>query len=192
MIKIGILGSTRGSLLEPIYQAIAKGDLNARIEIVVSNRHDAFILTRAKVHHIPNLCIDAYGLSREQHDRLIDQAMKASGVDLIIMMGYMRIVSKWFTDEWKNRIINVHPSLLPLHAGLMNLAVHEAVINNKEAQTGCTVHFVNENVDAGKSLIQKRCLVDPKDTALSLRTKVQALEAEALIEAISQLEKVIA
>ena len=96
----------------------------------------------------------------------------------------MRILSAGFCREWQDKILNVHPSLLPKYAGGIDTNIHEEVLKNKDTETGCTIHLVIEDVDAGPILIQKKCTVDPGDTIDSLKTKVQTLEGEAFIEAI--------
>ncbi len=185
MIKLGILGSTRGTNLVAIVDAITQKKLSAQIEIVVSNREDAFILERARQYHLRKQFVDAKGLSREGYDEKVSTLLKQYDIDLIVLIGYMRILSKTFVNTWKNKIINVHPSLLPAHAGKMDLAVHEAVLQAKEKETGCTVHYVSEEVDAGPIILQKRCAVLAGDTPEALKARVQALEGEALVEAIA-------
>ena len=96
----------------------------------------------------------------------------------------MRILSTDFCKKWHNKILNVHPSLLPKYAGGMDINVHKEVLKNQDHETGCTIHLVNEEVDAGPILIQKKCKVDPYDTVDSLKNKVQLLEGKAFIEAI--------
>ena len=96
----------------------------------------------------------------------------------------MRILSSNFCNEWNNKILNVHPSLLPKYAGEMDTSVHEEVLRNKEKESGCSIHFVTDEVDSGPVLIQKRCSVDEDETADSLKLKVQKLEGEAFLEAI--------
>ena len=120
----------------------------------------------------------------EHFDDEISALLKKYKVDLVLLIGFMRILSAKFCKEWKMRILNVHPSLLPKHVGGMDINVHEEVIKNKEAETGCTIHFVTETVDGGPILIQKKCSVDIKDTPDLLKKKVQVLEGEAFIEAI--------
>ena len=185
-IHLAILGSTRGTNLQTIIDAIASSQLDAEIQLVISNKADAFILKRAQQHGMPAQCLAVAGQSREQYDQQVHATLQQHDINLIVMIGYMRIVSKWFTDQWPRQIINVHPSLLPKHAGLMDLAVHQAAIDAGDSESGCTVHFVNEVVDGGDILVQKRCAIDPDDTAETLKTKVQALEGVALIEAIQQ------
>ena len=108
---------------------------------------------------------------------------------MVLLIGFMRILSAQFCKEWKRRILNVHPSLLPKYAGGMDTNVHEEVIKNGDPETGCTIHFVTETVDGGPILIQKKCSVDKNETPESLKKKVQSLEGEAFIEAIKLFQK---
>ena len=121
---------------------------------------------------------------REEFDTEISAQLRKHDVDLVLLIGFMRILSTQFCDEWRNRILNVHPSLLPKYAGGMDTNVHEEVIKNRDAETGCTIHFVTAEVDSGPILIQKKCMVSQNETAKTLKTKVQQLEGEAFIEAI--------
>lgn len=191
MIKLGILGSTRGTNLLSLIEAIAAYKLSASIEIVISNKASAVILDRAKSYHLPTQFIDPTGLSRENFDKEVSAVLHQYEVDLVVLIGYMRILSADFVREWQDKIINVHPSLLPAHAGLMDLTVHQAVLSAKEKETGCTVHYVTEEVDAGPILLQKKCSVLVGDTAESLKERVQSLEGEALVEAIIQQSHLI-
>ena len=100
----------------------------------------------------------------------------------------MRILSKSFCQDWKGKILNVHPSLLPKYAGGMDTNVHEEVLKNKDKETGCTIHFVTDEVDCGPVFIQKKCSVRPEDTVKSLKRKVQKLEGKAFLEAIPLFE----
>ena len=182
-IRIGVLGSTRGSAMQPIVDAIESGALNATIAVVVSNKQDAPILERAGEYSIPTVTIPS-NKTRELFDDDVTAALEHFSVDLVLMIGYMRIVSPKFTSRWENRCLNVHPSLLPDFAGGMDLQVHQAVLNAGRDQSGCTVHFVTAEVDAGPIAVQKQCAVSPGETAESLKAKVQAMEGPALIAAI--------
>lgn len=184
-VRLAILGSTRGSNLVPILAAVREGRLHAEIAVVISNRDEAMILQRAKDASLPTLFIDPVGLSREEYDKKLHAVLAARQIDLIVLIGYMRILSPWFVSQWASKIINVHPSLLPAFAGLMNLDVHRAVLAEGALETGCTVHYVTAEVDAGPILVQKRCSVLAGDTPESLRDRVQLLEGDALIEAIA-------
>ncbi|MES2218693.1 MAG: phosphoribosylglycinamide formyltransferase [Pseudomonadota bacterium] len=184
-LRLAIMGSTRGTDMLPIIAAIAQRQLAASIECVISNKSAALILERARAHNIPALFIDPTDLSKPDYDQLLTDELRGRRIDLIILIGYMRILSADFTAAWPNKIINVHPSLLPEFAGGMNNDVHAAVLKAGKTETGCTVHYVTEQIDQGPILIQKRCSVLPTDTVESLKTRVQELEGQALIEAIN-------
>ena len=184
MIRLGVLGSTNGTDLQAILDAVSAGELDAAVAVVISNRTGAYILERAEINNVPAFFISRKGKKREEFDGEITAVLKEHGVDLVLLIGFMRILSPEFCRVWQDRILNVHPSLLPKYAGGMDINVHEEVLKNKDMETGCTIHFVNELVDAGPILIQKKCNVDPDDTVDSLKTKVQTLEGEAFIEAI--------
>lgn len=187
MLHLGILGSTRGTNLAPIVEAIQNKQLAAQIEVVFSNKFDAPILARAQSYHLPTAHLSSAGLTRENFDKQVSTLLRQYHVDVIVLIGYMRIISPQFVSEWKNKIINVHPSLLPAFAGLMDLDVHRAVIASGKNETGCTVHYVTEEVDAGPILLQKKCLVMEKDTPEILKERVQQLEGLALVEAIDKI-----
>ena len=188
-IKLGVLGSTKGTDLQTIIDSINKKELNATIEVIISNSSNAYILERAANHNIPNFFISHLGKTREQFDDEITALLKKYKVDLVLLVGFMRILSAKFCQEWKGRILNVHPSLLPKYAGGMDTNVHEEVIKNGDTETGCTIHFVTEEVDCGPILIQKKCSIDKNDTPYSLKKKVQELEGIAFIEAIKLFQK---
>ena len=188
MIKLGVLGSTKGTDLQAILDAITDGQLDAEVSVVVSNRESAYILERAKSHGVPTFFIPHKGKAREEFDREMTAAMQNHGVELVLLIGFMRILSAEFCRNWHDRILNVHPSLLPKYAGGMDTNVHAEVIKNGDTETGCTIHFVTEEVDAGPILIQKKCPDTSNDTVESLKTKVQALEGDAFIEAIKLIQ----
>ncbi len=187
-IHLAVLGSTRGTDLQTIINAIESSALDAKIEIVISNKSDAYILQRAREHNIEVIFIDPTNKTREQFDAEIIRILETKSIDLILLIGYMRILSAPFIQKYPNRIVNVHPSLLPAFAGGMNTDVHAQVLASGVRETGCTVHFVDEGVDTGKIILQKRCAVEPTDTVESLKNKVQKLEGEALIEVIKNFK----
>ena len=157
MIKLGVIGSTKGTDLRAIFDAIKTGELNAQACVVMSNRKSAYILERAKNHNVPAVFISHKGKSREEFDAEITSLLKEYSVDLVLLIGFMRILSAEFCREWRDRLLNVHPSLLPKYAGGMDTNVHKDVLNNGETETGCTIHFVTDEVDGGSILIQKKC-----------------------------------
>ncbi|MBU0727220.1 phosphoribosylglycinamide formyltransferase [Patescibacteria group bacterium] len=189
--KLGVLGSTKGTDLQAIIDAIGQKMLDATIEVVISNSSNAYILERAENHNIPNFFVSHLDKNRDEFDGEMSAILKVYEVDLILLIGFMRILSAKFCREWKDRILNVHPSLLPKYAGGMDTNVHEEVIKNKDTETGCTIHYVTDKVDNGPILIQKKCSVDKNDTSYSLKKKVQALEGIAFIDAIKLFQKEI-
>ena len=188
MIKLGVIGSTSGTDLQFILDAIGSGELNAMVSVVISNQKSAYILERANRHNVPAVFISHQGKEREIFDEEIDGVLKAHAVDLVLLIGFMRILSPEFCDIWRERLLNVHPSLLPKYAGGIDSNVHREVLKNGDAETGCTIHFVTDEVDGGPILIQKKCAVTAEDTVELLKTKVQALEGQALIEAIQLIQ----
>ena len=183
-LKVGVLGSTRGTALQGILDAIESGALDAEIALVVSDKQSALILDRAEKHGVPALFLDPTGLKREAYDAQVSSALHEFGVELVLLIGYMRIVSAKFVEMWKGRLLNVHPSLLPAFGGLMNQKVHEAVLAAGVRETGCTIHQVTEEVDGGPIVLQKRCPVLPGDTVEMLKDRVQALEQGAFVEVL--------
>ena len=188
MIKLGVLGSTNGTDLQTILDSIASGELNGEVSVVLSNRKNAYILERAKNYNVPALFLSHKEKSREEFDAEMTAILKEHAVDLVLLIGFMRILSAKFCQEWQDRLLNVHPSLLPKYAGGMDTNVHEIVLKNGDTETGCTIHFVTDQVDAGPILIQKKCNVEPDETVDTLKTKVQKLEGVAFIEAIQSIQ----
>ena len=184
MIKLGVLGSTNGTDLQTILDSISSGELNGEVSVVLSNRKNAYILERAKNYNVPAFFLSHKEKSREEFDAEMTAILKEHAVDLVLLIGFMRILSAKFCQEWQDRLLNVHPSLLPKYAGGMDTNVHEDVLKSGDSETGCTIHFVTDEVDAGPILIQKKCNVEPDETVDTLKTKVQKLEGTAFIEAI--------
>ncbi len=170
-----------------LIKAIKEKRLNASISIILSNRADALILENAKKNHLNAVFVDSKNVTRVEYDEKLSFELKKYQVDLVVLIGYMRILSSKFVKEWERRVINIHPSLLPAFAGGMNHDVHQAVLDAGAKETGCTVHEVSEIVDAGTILLQKKCAVLENDTVESLKNRVQQLEAEALIEVINKM-----
>lgn len=183
-MRLGVLGSTRGTHLLAILDAIKQKKISASIEIVISNKSNAFILERAKANGLSIQFIDPIGLTREEYDKKTSSLLHHYQVDLVLLIGYMRILSDEFVTTWQDKLINVHPSLLPAFAGKMDLEVHQAVLQSGVKETGCTVHYVTKEVDAGPIILQKKCAVIPLDTPQTLKERVQQLEGEALIQVI--------
>ena len=128
--------------------------------------------------------IDSAGLGREEYDEKIIAELKKKNIELILLIGYMKILSKKFIENYKFKIMNIHPSLLPAFGGGMDKNVHKAVIDCGCKITGCTLHFADESVDGGPIIIQKVCEVNDWDNEDTLKEKVQKLEQDAFVEAI--------
>ncbi len=184
ILNIGVLGSTRGTDLQAVIDAIEAKELNARISAVISNKKDVYILERAEKHNINAVFIDSKGKEREDFDREISKELEKHGVDLILAIGYMRIFSPWFVNKYKNKIMNIHPSLLPAFAGGMDKDVHAEVLKAGVKETGCTLHFVTEEVDSGPIIMQKKVKVEKNETVDSLKEKVQKAEQEIIVKAL--------
>jgi len=185
MINLGVLGSTNGTDLQAILDSIKNKTINASINIVISNQERAFILERAKTHEVKSCFVSHKNKTREEFDREVTSLLEEHNVELILLIGFMRILSQEFCHRWQDKILNVHPSLLPKYAGGIDTNVHEEVLSNGDIETGCTIHFVTEDVDRGPILIQKSCAVEESDTIETLKKKVQALEGQAFVEAIN-------
>ena len=185
MFKIAVLCSTRGSNIPAIYDAVNKGEINdVELTLIITNKTNAPVVETANTLGIPLLIVVRGELSREEYDKILIEQIEKRGIDLIILNGWMRILSKSFIDKFHGRIINIHPSLLPKFAGGMDMNVHQAVIDVGETETGCTLHFATEEPDAGPIIIQRSISVESDDTADTLKQKVQAEEQKALIEGI--------
>lgn len=189
MINIGVLASTKATDMQAIINAIEAKKLDAKISVLISNKKDAYCLERAKKHGILAIFIDGKGKEREQFDKEVAKVLDENKVQLILLIGYMRYLSKWFVDKYRNKIMNIHPSLLPAFAGGMDLNVHEEILKHGCKVTGCTLHFVDEGQDTGPIIAQKAIPVLENDNADTLKEKVQKLEQECIIEGIKKFAK---
>jgi phosphoribosylglycinamide formyltransferase-1 len=181
MRRLGILLSGRGSNFEAIAKNIAEGRLDAELALVVSNRPEARGLERARELGLAAVCIPSKGVDREEFDRLVAVELRKHEVDLICLAGFMRLLSGYFIREFPQRILNIHPSLLPAFPGLD--AQHQALIHGVK-YSGCTVHFVDEDLDAGPIILQAVVPVLDGDTAESLSARILAEEHRIYSEAI--------
>ena len=188
ILNIGVLASTRATDLQAVIDAIEAKKLNAKISVVISNKEDAYALERARKHKIEAVFIDSKGKQREEFDKEVASILDKYKVDIILLIGYMRILSPWFVNKYKNRIMNIHPSLLPAFAGGMDKDVHAEVLKAGVKETGCTLHFVDESVDGGPIIMQKKVKVDKNETVESLKEKVQKAEQEIIVKALQLYE----
>lgn len=186
MKRLGILLSGRGSNFEAIARNCASGGLEAEIAVVISNRAGAAGLETARARGIPAVCIPSQGVDRQEHDRLVAEQLDAAKVDLVILAGYMRILSAWFIQHFPNRILNIHPALLPAFPGLD--AQHQAWEYGVRF-AGCTVHLVDEKMDSGPILAQAVVPVLETDTADDLAQRILAEEHRIYSETIARVLK---
>src|SRR6059058_1276216 len=183
MKNLGILLSGRGSNFEAIAKNAASGKIpDARIEVVISNRPDAAGLEIARRLGLTALVISSKGKEREEHDREVVAALKEHKVDLVCLAGYMRLLSPWFVKQFPQRILNIHPSLLPAFPGLE--AQQQAFAYGVKV-AGCTVHFVDEELDHGAIVVQRAVLVHDSDDEHTLAARILEQEHIAYSEAIA-------
>ena len=182
MKNLGILLSGRGSNFEAIARNIAAGNIpDARIAIVISNKPDAGGIATAKKLGLTALVLPSKGVAREEHDRAVVAALKEHQVDLICLAGYMRLLSPWFVQQFPQRILNIHPSLLPAFPGL---EAQEQAFAYGVKVTGCTVHFVDEELDHGAIIVQRTVTVHDEDDEHTLAARILEQEHIAYSEAI--------
>jgi phosphoribosylglycinamide formyltransferase-1 len=179
--RVGVLISGRGSNLQSL---IAAQDQSYRIVLVVSNVAGAGGLEKARAAGIAVAVITHQGKTREDFDAEVDQALRAGGADLVVLAGFMRILSDGFVRSWEGRLINIHPSLLPAYRGTR---VHERVIEAREALSGASVHFVVPELDAGPVIAQASVPVHPSDTPETLAERVLGIEHKLYPDALKLL-----
>ena len=168
--KIAVLISGRGTNLQSLLDACATEDFPAEVSLVISNRPNAPGLERATKAGVTQAVIDHKEFqSREDFDTAMNDALQVSGVDYVCLAGFMRMLSPWFVEQWRKRLINIHPSLLPAFKGLH---VHERMIDAGVKIAGCTVHFVSADLDGGPIIGQAAVPVLPNDTHKTLAERI--------------------
>jgi len=184
--RISALVSGNGTNLQAIIDSIERKEIDAEIAVVVSNIKDAFALERAKKHNIPAVFINHKDFpNREAFEKALIEELDKRNVDLICLAGFLRVLTPFFVRHYPNRIMNIHPALLPAFKGLYGHHVHEAVLKSGAKFSGCSVHFVTEDVDGGPIIVQRVVPVKDDDTADSLAARILVEEHKAFSEAIS-------
>ncbi|NLM52910.1 MAG: phosphoribosylglycinamide formyltransferase [Firmicutes bacterium] len=183
MKRIAVLASGNGTNLQAIIDAVeSKKICGAEVVLVLSDKKDAYALTRAKKHGIKNKFFDPQlYASRQEYDRALVAYLQEHKIDLVVLAGYMRLVSPEFVEAYKNRIMNIHPALLPAFPGTKGIA---AALDYGVKVTGCTVHFVDEGMDTGPIILQEAVTVRDDDTVESLRERIQKIEHRLYPKAI--------
>jgi phosphoribosylglycinamide formyltransferase-1 len=180
--RIGVLLSGRGSNFDALAASVAAGRIpNAEISIVVSNRETAQGIEKARARGIEARVIPSKGLERDAYDRLVAAALREKNVDLVCLAGYMRLLSPYFVKEFPQRILNIHPSLLPAFPGLES---QRQALEHGAKFSGCTVHFVDENLDAGPIVMQAVVAIEDRDTPETLSERILREEHRIYSEAV--------
>ncbi len=180
--RVGILISGRGSNMLALIEAVERGRLNAEIAVVISNREEAEGLAKARQHGVETLVVSHQGLGRQEHERRIVAELKKREVSLVCLAGYMRVLSPYFLSEFPQRVLNIHPSLLPAFPGL---EAQRQALEYGVKYTGCTVHFVDEDVDHGPIIAQAVVPVLDDDTVESLSARILSQEHRIYAEAVA-------
>jgi phosphoribosylglycinamide formyltransferase-1 len=186
-LKVGVLVSGSGSNLQAIIDAVRRHKIKAEISIVISNRADAYALTRAGKYRIPTLYIDPKNYpDREAYTRALTDELKQRGVGLVCLAGFMSILTSYFVKNFPLQAMNVHPALLPAFGGtgMYGHHVHEAVLKSGAKYSGCTVHFVDEGCDTGPIILQQTVPVKDNDTAETLAKRILTVEHKLYPQAI--------
>jgi len=185
-VKIGILISGRGSNMLALLNAVKSGEIpSSEVTVVISDRQSAAGLVKASELGVETVVVERNGRMRQEHDAEIVGVLKERGVELVCLAGYMRLLSRDFIRAFPDRIINIHPSLLPAFPGL---DAQKQAFDHGVKITGCTVHFVNEDLDAGPIILQRAVLVQPDDTAETLAARILVEEHKAYVEAVRQIQ----
>src|SRR5277367_1230394 len=180
--RIGVLLSGRGSNFEALAESVAAGRIpEAEIAIVLSNREGAEGIEKARRRGVDARVIPSKGLEREAYDRLVVAALREQKVDLVCLAGYMRLLSAYFVKAFPNRILNIHPSLLPAFPGLES---QRQALEHGAKFSGCTVHFVDENLDAGSIVLQAVVPIEDADTPETLAERILREEHRIYTEAV--------
>ncbi len=184
-MNIGILISGRGSNMVAIVEAVASGEIpNAEVTVVISDKADAAGLEKAREHGVETVVVERKGRSREDHDEEIVAELRRRGVELVCLAGYMRLLSPGFVQAFPNRIVNIHPSLLPAFPGLnAQRQAFEAGVK----VTGCTVHYVDELLDHGEIILQTKVDIREDDSVETLSTRILEREHKLYVEAVRMI-----
>ena len=184
--KIAILISGRGSNMLNIIEACNNKKLYSSVDLVVSNRPNAVGLKVASKHKVRTEVLDSNNLTKENFESLLDKILKKNNINLVCLAGFMKILSKDFVKKWPKMILNIHPSILPSFKGLN---AQRQAIENKAKYSGCTVHFVNEEMDSGEIIDQKIVAISTNDDVDSLSKKILMEEHKLYIKVLKKLEK---
>jgi phosphoribosylglycinamide formyltransferase-1 len=185
-IRIGVLASGGGTNLQAIIDACESGEIDGDVVVVISNVSEAFALERAKKHGIDAFAFPHKGITREDHEKDVIDCLEQHQVDLVVLAGYLRMLTPVLINKYAGRMMNTHPALLPSFGGkgMHGLNVHQAVLDYGCKVSGCTIHFVTLDVDGGQIILQKAVPVQENDSAEMLQERILKEEHKLLPRAI--------
>lgn len=183
--KLVIFASGSGTNAEEVINYFQNHE-HIEVALILSNNPNAYVLQRAKNHKIPHYVFNRKTFYKE---KVIDEVLKLNGIDFIVLAGFMWLFPERLVKAFPDKIVNIHPALLPKYGGkgMYGNFVHEAVVKNKEKESGITIHWVNEEYDKGNIIFQAKCKVDPNDSAEDVATKIHKLEHEHYPKIIEQV-----
>ncbi len=188
-MNIAIFASGSGSNAENIIKHFQDKE-KIKVNLIISNKKEAYVLERAKNLEVQAIFLNQEALSNQEV--LLDQ-LNQYNIDFIVLAGYLKLIPTFLIQEFPNKILNIHPALLPKFGGkgMYGMHVHRAVVENKETETGITIHYVNANYDEGNIIAQFKCNLSPNDTADNVADKIHILEMENFPKVIEQVVKAI-
>ena len=188
MFNIAILSSGTGNSSKKLLENIKNKNINSIVSVIITNKSDAKIIELAKLYKISYIYLPKKkDVSNTSYDTQLVTILQSYNIDTIFLIGYMRIVTRIIIDNYKNKIFNIHPSLLPKYKNMMDLDIHQKVIENNDLYTGCTLHIVEEGVDEGEIVLQKKIEVTTTDK-YDLKKNIQNLENECILNCVELIE----
>ena len=188
-VRIGVLASGGGTNLQALMDACQEGKINGQVVLVISNREDAYALERAANGGIRGQFVSPLDFKDEDYDRELLRLFKKEEVQLVVLAGYLRVLTPLFIEAYRDSIVNIHPSLIPdfCGKGFYGERVHRAVLESGVKETGATVHLVDEGTDTGPILLQETVPVMEDDTVQSLQKRVLQVEHRILVKAVGEM-----
>lgn len=188
MVNIAILSSGTGNSSKKLLENIKNKKINSVVSVIITNKSDSKIIELAKLYKISYIYLPKKkDVSNTSYDTQLVTILQSYNIDTIFLIGYMRIVTRIIIDNYKNKIFNIHPSLLPKYKNMMDLDIHQKVIENNDLYTGCTLHIVEEGVDEGDIVLQKKIEVTTTDK-YDLKKNIQNLENECILNCVELIE----
>ena len=183
--NIAILGSTKGTSITLLLKEYADNSLNnINIKLIISNKSNAPILSKAENTNIKAIYLPPDNLTREEYDIKLDNILTENEINLVLLVGYMKIITPFLVNKWKYKIVNIHPSLLPAFGGMMNKSVHQTVLDRGCKISGATIMYIDEGPDTGPIIDQIAVSVSNNDTVDTLKEKIQNIENTMILQVV--------